>query len=298
MKKQFFRALPLWASVLLLAACGSSEDEGPSVPEVTTDFNDVQSAATGSVLKYKGQFFAIPSPIQAAILIRETNLQYNPELILPLENSDMHVSRFQKALNMGVYGADLGYLSNFNNTTLNLAYFGQVQKTAEELSIKNNIDPDLLRRFVENVEQPDSLYALNADLHKAINQYLKDNEQNETASLILAGGWLEALWLSLDKAEDHAELRKRIGEQGSGLTGLVTLLEPFEDPQVKGFRNGLLGLVDIFAGVSTGYQYVDPITDPAAKTTYLRSTSEVELNNETLAEIRAKVTEIRNTIIQ
>ncbi len=297
MKKQFFRALPLWASVLLLAACGSSEDEGPAVPEVTTDFNDAQSAAAGSVLKYKGQFFAIPSPIQAAILIRKTNLQYNPDLVVPLENSDMHVSRFQKALNMGVYGADLGYLSNFNNTTLNLAYFGQVQKTAEELDIKNNIDPDLLRRFAENIEQPDSLYALNADLYKVINQYLKDNEQNETASLILAGGWLEALWLSLDKAEDHAELRKRIGEQGSGLTGLVTLLEPFEDPQVKGFRDGLLGLADIFAVVSTGYQYMEPITDPAAKTTYLKSTSDVGLNNETLAEIRAKVTEIRNSII-
>ena len=119
MKKQFFRVLPLWAGVLLLAACGSSEDEGPSVPEVITDFNDVQSAAAGSVLKYKGQFFAIPSPIQAAILIRETILQYNPDLVVPLENSNMHVSRFQKALNMGVYGADLGYLSNFNNTTLN-----------------------------------------------------------------------------------------------------------------------------------------------------------------------------------
>lgn len=298
MKKQFFRALPLWASVLLLAACGSSEDEGPAVPEVTTDFNDAQSAAAVSVLKYKGQFFAIPSPIQAAILIRKTNLQYNPELVNPLENSDMHVSRFQKALNMGVYGADLGYLSNFNNTTLNLAYFGQVQKTAEELDIKNNIDPDLLRRFADNIEQPDSLYALNADLYKAINQYLKDNEQNETASLILAGGWLEALWLSLDKAEDHAELRKRIGEQGSGLTGLVTLLEPFEDPQVQGFRDGLLALADIFASVSVGYQYVEPITDPAAKTTYLKSSSEVVLNNETLREIRAKVTEIRNSIIQ
>ncbi|MGC6531759.1 MAG: hypothetical protein ACON34_02035 [Flavobacteriales bacterium] len=297
MKKQFFRALPLWASVLLLAACGSSEDEGPAVPEVTTDFNDAQSAAVGSVLKYKGQFFAIPSPIQAAILIRKTNQQYNPDLVNPLENSDMHVSRFQKALNMGVYGADLGYLSNFNNTTLNLAYFGQVQKTAEELDIKNNIDPDLLRRFAENIEQPDSLYALNADLYKAINQYLKDNEQNETASLILAGGWLEALWLSLDKAEDHAELRKRIGEQGSGLTGLVTLLEPFEDSQVQGFRDGLLALADLFTSVSVGYQYVEPITDPAAKTTYLKSSSEVVLNNETLREIRAKVTEIRNSII-
>ena len=297
MKKQFFRVFPWLTTVLMLAACGPSEERG-TVPEVTTDFSDAQSAATGSVLKYKGQFFAIPSPIQAAILFRKTNLQYNPELVNPLANSELHVSRFQKALNMGVYGADLGYLSNFNNATMNLAYFGQVQKTAEELDVINNIDPELLRRFAENVESPDSLYALNADLYQAINQYLKDNEQNETATLVLAGGWLEALWLSLDHAEEHSDLRKRIGEQGSGLTGLVTLLELYQDPQVQEFREGLLSLSDLFSGVASSYQYVEPITDPAAKTTYLRSTSDARLTNATLAEIRAKVIEIRNSIIQ
>lgn len=292
--------LPVLASAALLFASCGSEPEPEATPglQETDTFNDAESGAAGSVLKYKGQFFSIPSPIQAAILIKQTDLDFNKEIINPLENSAAHISRFQKALNLGIYGADLGYLSNFNNSTLNLAYFGQVQSNAEDLDIKNNIDPNLLMRFGENMNTPDSLYALNADLYKAINQYLKENEQNETASLILAGGWLEALWLSLDRAEDHPELRTRIGQQGSGLSGLIYLLEPYEDEQVRQFSKGLSELAEAFALIQSDYAFVEPITDATAKTTYLRSTSGVQISDDTLAAIRAKVSEIRNAIIQ
>lgn len=231
------------------------------------------------------------------MLIRQAKGEFDPNLINAVENRSRYVSRFQKALNLGVYGADLGYLSSFDRSARHLEYLGVIRELSNELDVNSQVEPDLIVRFSENIERPDSLYKLNADLYKVINQYLQENEQNETASLILAGGWIESLWLSVDGAMKNEAIRTRVGQQRSGLFGLIKLLEEYEDERVEAFRSGLIELGQIYDNISFSYTFVEPITDPAQKTTYLRSTSEVQLSDDLLAQIKAKVAEIRNTII-
>lgn len=281
-----------------LMACGGGETtpDSPDIP-INNDA-DSESEAAGSVLKYKGQLFSIPSPVQAAMLIKQSNIDMRPDLANSLENRDRYVTSFQQAVNLGIYGADLGYLSNFDDPTTHLKYFNAIQGLAGNLDIKNNIEPELLIRFATSIDQPDSLYALNADLYTAINRYLKDNEQNETASLILAGGWLEALWISLDKAGENPEIRERIGQQKNGLNSLIALLKDYDDQKVTDFRAGLQDLAEVYKQVKIDYTYVKPITEPSTQTTYLRSTSKVNLDDATLAAITQQVSNIRKSVTE
>lgn len=281
-----------------LVACGG-EETTPDTPDIQViNPEDSDSEAAGSVLKYKGQLFSIPSPVQAAMLIKQSNIEMSDDLTNSVSNRDNYVTSFQRAMNLGIYGADLGYMSNFDDPSSHLKYFNAIQGLAGKLDIKNNIEPELLIRFANNIERPDSLYALNADLYTAINSYLKDNEQNEIASLILAGGWLEALWISLDKADENAEIRERIGQQKNGLNSLIVLLKEYDDDQVRQFRDGLKELAELYKQVTIDYTYVEPITDPSTRMTYLKSTSSVTMEDATLASITEKVAEIRKSVIE
>jgi len=250
----------------------------------------------GNIVKYEGEIFSIPSPVQTAILIKNSGIEYNEELLNDVDNTDKYINQFQKAMNMGVYGADLAYLSNFNNTRMSIDYFNAIEELADDLGIKNNIDVGILIRFNKNIEIQDSLYSLNAELYQEANRYLQDNERNDVASLILAGGWIEALHISIDAAYDDEQIRTRVGEQRSALVSLVALLGKFEDTQVVQVRDGLMELVTVYKEMETSYTYVKPITDADDRTTYLNSKSQVDILDEHLARLKESVDAIRNTI--
>ena len=244
-KRNILSALAVGTLVFSLASCSDSSTSSDQAGEMLADSipqieENGDGSLSGSVVKYKGEIFSIPSPIQTALLIRQSKIPYNEVLLNPASSYKNYVNQFQKAMNMGVYGADLAYLSNFDNTSMSIEYFKIVERLADDLGIRNNINPTIIARFHANSEVRDSLYVLNAELYREVNQYLKDNERNEAASLILAGGWIEALHIALDVAQSNADIRLRIGEQKSALTSLVALLSKYDDSQVNQVRKDLL----------------------------------------------------------
>jgi hypothetical protein len=301
-KRNFLSVLAVSAMVFSLASCTDSSTNSNEAAELLTDSipqieGHGDGGLSGSVVKYKGEIFSIPSPIQTALLIRESEIPYNEFLLNPASSYQNYVNQFQKAMNMGVYGADLAYLSNFDNTAMSIEYFTIVERLADDLGIKNNINPTIISRFHASSEIRDSLYVLNAELYREVNQYLKDNERNEAASLILAGGWIEALHIALDVAQSNSDIRLRIGEQRSALTSLVALLSKYDDSQVNQVRKGLTDVLRIYDSMEYSYVFEEPITDEDEKTTYFNCKSSVDVTNDHVDQIKVKLSEIRTIII-
>ena len=297
MKQVYTFTRAVGALLLTIAILVSCVDESETVEQNPVPVIDPDAEGlAGNIVKYEGEIFSIPSPVQTAILIKNSGIEYNEELLNDVDNTDKYINQFQKAMNMGVYGADLAYLSNFNNTRMSIDYFNAIEELADDLGIKNNIDVGILIRFNKNIEIQDSLYSLNAELYQEANRYLQDNERNDVASLILAGGWIEALHISIDAAYDDEQIRTRVGEQRSALVSLVALLGKFEDTQVVQVRDGLMELVTVYKEMETSYTYVKPITDADDRTTYLNSKSQVDILDEHLARLKESVDAIRNTI--
>lgn len=286
-------------AALLMAGCAEPEQkqQEETTPEVSVEeAND--NAVTSKLLKIDSQIFSLPSPIQTAMILRKNEIVYDETLLNSTENNERYINQFQQALNMGVYGADLAYLSNFNNSQLKLDYFKTVEEMAEKLDLRRSIDQSIIDRFAANIENRDSLYMLNAELFKAADQYLKENSDNEMAALILAGGWVEAMHLTIDAAFQVPELRSRIGEQGMAVSSLIRLLEGNGSPQAEDMKNMLLALADEFNGMTASYEYVKPITDATEKVTYLNSKSTVEVSDEQLKAVQEKINDIRQFITQ
>lgn len=285
------------AALVVSCAEPSSEEQSSAEKSEQADQESDSLSSTRSVVKYQGEIFSIPSPVQSVMLIKKANIRYNEDLLNEVSNASDYLREYKKALNLGVYGTDLAYLANFENNQLSLRYLKTIESLSSDLNIQSAVSQDILERFTNNIGNRDSLYALNGEFYRAGYRYLKQNERNQLASLILTGGWVEALHLSLDAAQNSELLRSRVGQQRSALNSIVKLTQNLEEEELVQMNKKLEELQAIFEELEYTYEYQKPITDKKEKTTYINSKSSVTVTDEQLSKIREKTSEIRNLII-
>ncbi len=101
-----------------------------------TQYNSQYSAfipVSGAVLNIGGELFSIPSPLQTAMLIQKTGSAYDKSILNTKENMNQYATDFSKALNLGIYGADLGYVNMYSKTQDAISYLAAVKKLSDDV---------------------------------------------------------------------------------------------------------------------------------------------------------------------
>ena len=70
-------------------------------------------------------------------------------------------------------------------------YFKATNTLATDLGLSNAFDKSLLERFQKNIGKKDSILVLVSSAYRASNDFLRNNDRNEEAALIIAGGWID-----------------------------------------------------------------------------------------------------------
>ncbi len=298
-KKSMFKSKLLTlslASLVIAASCGGDK---PKEDETNNEnVVDVDTAKT-AVLNVGGQLFSIPSPIQTAMLIKKSGLAYNKEILNSTKSTDSYANDFAKALNLGIYGADLGYVSMYNQTQDAMSYLVSVKKLADKLGVSAAFDANTMKRIETNISNKDSMLVLVGVAYRASDAYLKTNQRTEISSLILTGGWIESMHFSLTayKTKPSDEIKYRIAEQKQALESIIKLIASHNMPDATTLSAQLTDLLKVYEGIQFKYTFVAPVTDSIKKMTYINSTNEVNITPEQLEQIRTKIQEIRNNII-
>ncbi|HRH63450.1 MAG TPA: hypothetical protein PLI68_09000 [Bacteroidia bacterium] len=285
------------AITALLASCGGDSSEGGS------HSNPQDSAAQSEMTKKaKKVFYAIPSPVEMANMIKQSGANYNKDLLNPKENVSKYTTNTSMALNLGIYGADLSYTSIFDQTQPSMQYMGCSKKLADALGITGAFTPETVDRLEKNVNNKDSLLQIVSDAYLTTDAYLKENERASTSALIIAGGWIEGLYIATKIASKDAkngEISTRIAEQKSVLENLISLIESYpNDPSLADVLNQLKSLNEVYNGIGGEPTKTEASTDNTTKTTTIGNNSTTSLTPEQLATISAKVDAIRTSIIK
>lgn len=283
---------------LLLAACGGpgTEGNGTGTDSLATE----QPTKDSEIIGIGGKLFSIPSPAQTALAMRKAGLKYQKDLTAPLEKGGTLTTKLAQSLALGVYGADLAYVTVHKDGARAMATMQAIEKLGGQLGVTNAFDRTLLDRFKSSMNNEDSLLRLSGTAFRAADQYLKMNESEDVSALVLAGGWVESLYLTVSDAaalKDQAMVN-RIGEQKSTLDALVQLIEASDkEGMAAEMLKVMKDLQAEFSAVTSTYTFAEPVTDAAAKTTFINSTTQVSIPAEKVATITAKVTAIRNMIL-
>jgi len=278
---------------MTLSACEERTGTHQDAPPI--DSNGLSSTGT---MFLEGEIISVPSPVQISSMIQRAKLAFDKELMNSLDSRDQYLTEYRKAMALGVYGADLAYAANYEQSQLNNDYFNAVGQLSADLQIIDHIDPKLISALNNHIGNRDSLLRLNASFFKAGDTYLKEVKRSDLAGLILFGGWVEALHISIKAGKANDDIRARIGEQKNAAVSLRNLITKLSDPSMKEIQDQLIVLVRTFEALRMSYTYQKPINDAKEKITYLRSKTTVEISNDQMTELELSTTRLRNLIIQ
>jgi len=228
---------------VFLASCGSEQKPAAPEPVVASEpeMTDEDLAQADAMIQN------MPSPIEMAILIKHAGGEYNPKLLNDVKSLSNYVTNGKKTINMGIYSSDVGYTSLYKQTQETVFYLNNVRKLSDDIGLSDAFDQTMFDRVESNIENRDSLLQILSSSYDLANQYLKENNRMNTSVLMLAGGWLESMYLAANLGEGGGRpqdiISLRILEQEKVLGKIVVAMKMIDDdPLVAEFATKLEAL--------------------------------------------------------
>jgi len=288
--------------LVLLAGCSSGnkseEQDFADALEGTDLETQVISGEVNDILH------RIPSPLEISVLLKESGKKYNASVLNSPDNLSRYNTNYKRALNLGIYGTDLGYTNIYEQRQDGIRYMSSIRDLAVELNIGQFFETETIGRLVSNSSNLDSLLLITTQNFNSINHYLQSQNRSHLSVLFLTGGWLEALHITCEVAKSNPtnpQLQETIGAQKIILDNILHLLSFYKenDRNMAGLLADLEPLKQSFDKVvittiykPSTFQVVDGVMVVKDN-----SSSTVEITQSDVESIRSIAQNIRTKII-
>lgn len=287
---------------LILAACstGKKTDEQAFLETLDSAKNEgpsISEAVIGDILQQ------IPSPLEISVLLKEAGKKYNVNYLNSPDNLPKYNSNFKKALNLGIYGTDLGYTNIYEQNQDGVKYISSIKSLADGLNIGQFFDIETIGRLATNSKNLDSLLLITTQNFNSINHYLQTQGRANLSVLLLTGGWLEAMHITCNVANSdptNKELQEKIGEQKVILENIMLLLSFYQetDQNMASLLNDMKQLQVAFEKVNITYTYKESSFEIVDGVMVIKdnSTTTIDITPEDIESIRSITSSIRTKI--
>lgn len=224
-----------------------------------------QNTTTGDVLtreevgKKVYEFtYPLPTAFEITEMLNRIDANYILDICNEQTNADKYLTEKKRALNLGVYSADICYASTYNQKQTVMDYMDIIGKLIDNLDMSTAVDPELPQKIENSENNKEELTDLITESFYDSYEYLNRNERAEVSLLIVAGSWVEGLYLATHISEftfDNKEMVKIVMSQKAPLLNLMELLNKPEfdnNAVVDEIKAELKPLNDIFNAVTEG----------------------------------------------
>jgi hypothetical protein len=287
----------------LFTACGSEKksDEQAFLEGLDSAKTEGPSISEGVIGDILGR---IPSPLEISVLLKESGKKYNGSYLNSPESVSNYNSNYKKALNLGVYGTDLGYTNIYEQNQDGVKYMTSIKTLADGLSIGQFFDIETIGRLATNSKNLDSLLLITTQNFNSINHYLQSRNQSNLSVLFLTGGWVEALNILCEVAAanpTNKEMQETIGEQKIILENIMLLLSFYKesDQNMASLLTDMEELKKLYDKVNITYTYSESTFEIVDGVMVIKdnSSSTIQITSEDIANIKALTSSIRHKII-
>jgi hypothetical protein len=236
-----FKHLSYFSFITLIAmgltSCGSSSSDKD---KNSSEFKEAEQSLKEQIEEV---IYNIPSPSEIPYLLQATGAEFNSSLLNARTKVDQYASRTDKAaLNLGVYAADIGYLSSYDKTQEAIDYLNSAKTLADNLGVIGSFDVEVLQKFEANISNKDSLARLLDRTIKKTQSFLADDDRNKLSAMVVTGSFVEGLYISTGLIKSYPKdllpddsrnlvltpLMRVVLEQKKSVTDLVKMLSSLE----------------------------------------------------------------------
>jgi len=301
MRGRFF--IFLLAAVIACFSCrNASNSSGEFI------FPEADSVPVGEAEQLSAEAIAdisknISSPVEIANLLQLLEVPFSPEYLASSVDANKQNTAFDRALSLGILGADLGYLNMYEKTGTSIDILSSIRKLAEGLRVGQFFDFETIKRLSLNKSNLDSLLFLSIDSYTQIDTYLRDDNRGQLSSLMIIGVWIEGQYLATQVVKRYPDqmLKDRIGEQKIILNDLILLAIPYcnRDSEYGDLCRYLQKVKEKYRDIRITYTLGEPISveKDGGLVIEQTETSVVEMTDEQLTEVIDVTKEIRDKLI-
>ena len=297
------KAILFIISVIICISCrnSSKKTEGFVFPEA--DSIPVSEAEKLSPEAIADISRNISSPVEIANLLQTLQIPFSQKYLAASIDPEKQGTNFDKALKLGILGADLGYLNMYEKTGSSLDVLTSIRKLAEDIKVGQFFDFESIKRLSQNRSNLDSLLFLSIDSYNKIDTYLRSNDRGQLSALMIIGVWIEGQYLATQVVSQFPDkmLSDRIGEQKIILNDLLLLISPYcnHDSGFRDLCSDLQKIREAYKPVRITYTQGKPVSEEknGGLVVTQTETSVVEMSGDQLNSIIEITKNIRNRLI-
>ncbi len=244
------------AVAVILASCQNSNKSGnagktsadsTNLTEISQDVKDV--------------VYPLPTPFETTKMLNDMGAKYVSASLNPVDKADKYFTEKSKAVNLGIYGADVAYAVTYNQKQDVRLYSKAVKTLLDQLGINVDYSNLLTDEAREKMNNKDTL--INVITNTFHNTYTNLNEKNnpDLAVMMISGMWLELMYIATHISEDtyhNSGVVKLITNQKDSYSKLISLLASHNtNPDVKSLETQLLVLKPVFDKIESGLSEKD-----------------------------------------
>lgn len=273
---------------LLIIACGSDtpNNNGVDSTDSISKKDSLKDYPNSAAIA-----FALPAPLQIATVLKNSNVSFSEKILVSPKQIREYPSDYSRAINLGIYTTDLGYSTVFGQKQTTLNYYKAVNNLLNDLHITVDVSNDKFKRFENNINNTDSLCSIILASFGQWQSYFQENNREEDGLYILAGTYIEGLYLTLNHPtiQKTEAFKNLIGQQKLFLNNVLELSNYMDKkPDFDDLYLKLGAIQQAYEAISVSVK-----TDKDGKSVIL-----CNYTPQQLSALSLKVTEVRNEIIK
>lgn len=272
--KKLFAGVILLLFIISFTCLTSCKDKAASKQQKKAELEQVKSIEN----QIEANVYPLPTSAAVIKMLTELEVGYIIGISNPVSNTKKYFSSTTRAINLGVYGADLSYASLYNIQQEVINYMDAIRSLSNELNMTKIYNEELYDKIKANYDNRDELVKILTTAFNDTYSYLSENDQQPLALLVVGGAWVEGMYLTTHVSEaayQVAGISRVLLEQKKSFELFLDITKPYaSDPSISDFVKLLDPVKKVYDGLGTS------------------------LTDQNIKDITKAITDVRSQIVQ
>ncbi|HOT14149.1 MAG TPA: hypothetical protein PK252_05240 [Bacteroidales bacterium] len=250
-KRNILNALGLVgvAIFISLASCQSSNNPQGTATSDSLNKNEITENVEAIV-------YPLPSPFEMTKMLNEIGAAYLVKNLNAPNKVEKYLTEKDKAINLGVYGADLAYASTYNKEQDIKIYLEPVKALIDDLGIKVDYSPLIDENLKAKLNNKDSLVKVVTNTIYETYSFLNKQNKPELSAMLVSGMWIELMYIATHISKDtynNTQIVDIVSKQSESYNKLMELLGRYNNNKdINDIQQKLMVLKPAFDKVKSG----------------------------------------------
>jgi hypothetical protein len=209
----------------------------------------------------KEVLYPLPAPFEMTQMLNNIGATYTSKNLNPAGKVEKYITEQSKALNLGVYAADLAYAATFQQQQDIQTYLSSIKTLADQLGVTYDYTKLMSDEYKAKFENKDSLTNIVTNTIYDTYQYLDQQSNPDLAVNMVTGVWVELMYIATNISQDsynYTGLVDIISNQKASYEKVMSLLSARNtNPDIKNLETKLSVLKPVYDKVDQGLSQAD-----------------------------------------